>query len=150
MTSRHYPSRPFLAVSLAVLRGDRLLVARRTQNPGAGVYSFPGGGVELGETLHEAALRELHEETRVSAAVLGLAGTREIIQRDEEGRVERHFVLLCFAARWLSGEGEATDEADDPRWVSLPELKRLPTTPGLADMAAKALAFAADAADKSP
>jgi len=143
MTSRHYPSRPFLAVSLAVIREGKLLVARRRNAPGAGVYSFPGGVVELGETLEEAALRELLEETGVTAELIGLAGTRDIINRDAEGKIERHFVLMCFAARWVAGEGEPSDEADDPRFVTLEELRKLATTPGLHDMALKALALAA-------
>ncbi|WP_342778617.1 NUDIX hydrolase [Phreatobacter stygius] len=143
MTDRSYPPRPILAVSTAVIRGDRMLVAQRANPPGRGLYSLPGGLVEIGETLAEAAARELMEEVSVLAAPVGLCSARDIITRDADGRVERHFVVVSYAARWLSGEGEPSPEASDIRWVSLAEIGRLATTDGLADVARAAFALAA-------
>lgn len=128
---RAYPARPILAVSTAVVRDGQVLVAQRARAPGAGLYSLPGGLVEVGETLAEAAARELLEEVGVRASPIGLCGARDIIGRDGEGRIERHFVVLTYAARWESGEGDRSEEATDVRWVSLAQARALPTTEGL-------------------
>ena len=95
---RLFPQRPFLAVSAAIIRGGKVLVVRRARKPALGVYTLPGGVVEAGETLTEAVQREVREETAlIEIAVGSLAGHREVILRDADGRVERHFVILCFA-----------------------------------------------------
>src|SRR5579863_2839802 len=101
---RIYPTRPFLAVSAAIFRDGRVLIVRRAQSPANGLYTLPGGVVELGETLIEAVMREVREETSLKIEPHGLAGYRQLIARDASGRIERHFVILPFAARWLSGE----------------------------------------------
>ena len=97
--------------------------------------------METGETLNEAAMREVREETQLAIAPVGLAGHREAIKRDADDRVERHFVILCLAARWLSGEPVLNEELDDARWVKPAELARLRTTEGLAEIGAAALAL---------
>ena len=79
--------RPTLAVSTAVFRDGRVLIARRGAEPGLGLWSLPGGRVEAGETLADAARRELMEEVGVEAVILGLAAIREIIRRDADGTV---------------------------------------------------------------
>ncbi|CEJ10396.1 Phosphatase NudJ [bacterium YEK0313] len=145
MSDRSYPSRPILAVSTAVIRAGKMLVAQRANPPGRGLYSLPGGLVEVGETLGEAAARELMEEVGVRAEPIGLVGARDIIGRDGEDRVERHFVVVTYAARWLAGEGELTPEASDIRWVDLDEMAGLATTDGLADVARAAFALARSA-----
>jgi 8-oxo-dGTP diphosphatase len=137
---RLYPARPFLAASVAVLRDGRVLVAARGRGVMAGRYSLPGGLVEPGETLAEAALRELREEVGVEAEVIGFLAHSEVIQRDDDLRVKHHFVICAHAARWISGEPQASDEAIDVRWVTEDELAGLPTTPGLAEVLHKAFA----------
>ena len=106
----------------------------------AGRYSLPGGLVEPGETLAEAALRELREEVGVEAQMIGFLAHTEVIQRDEQSRVKHHFVICAHAARWLSGEPQASADALDVRWVGEGELAGLPTTPGLAGVLQKAFA----------
>lgn len=140
---RSYPARPILAVSTAVIRDGRVLVAQRANAPGAGLFSLPGGLVEIGETLAEAAARELMEEVGVVAAPIGLCSARDIILRDGQDRVERHFVVLSFAARWISGEGTVSPEAAAIRWIRPDEAASLPATEGLAKVLAAALALAA-------
>jgi ADP-ribose pyrophosphatase YjhB (NUDIX family) len=137
--SRRYPSRPYLAASVAVVRDGRVLVARRTRPPAAALYSLPGGLVEPGETLDQAALRELREETGVEAETLGLLGPVEVIDRDGDGRVRHHFVVMAHAARWRAGEGSALTEADAVAWVDADEVDRLPTTDGLPALVRAAL-----------
>ena len=131
MSDRAYPNRPILAVSTAVIREGRVLLAQRANAPGSGLYSLPGGVVEIGETLADAAARELMEEVAVAAEPVGLCSARDIILRDDEGRVSRHFVVVTYAARWLSGEGVLSPEASDIRWVTRAEARDLPTTDGL-------------------
>ncbi len=136
---RAYPQRPILAVSAAIIRDGKVLVVRRARKPALGIYTLPGGGVETGETLIEAVNREVREETSLAIEPVALAGHREAIVRDPQGRVERHFVILCFAARWISGETVLNEELDDARWLAPAELVGLRTTEGLAEIVAAAI-----------
>lgn len=136
--SRAYPDRPILAVSAAVIRDGHVLIVRRAGNPGNGVYTLPGGVVKAGETLIEAAVREVREETGIEIAPVALAGFREVILRDGDNRVSRHFVVLSFAARWVSGEVRLNHELDDARWLRPAELADLKTTEGLGEIVAAA------------
>jgi ADP-ribose pyrophosphatase YjhB (NUDIX family) len=137
---RAYPERPYLAVSAAILRDGKVLVVRRARKPALNLYTLPGGAVEAGETLLDAVKREVREETQLAIEPVALAGHREVIARDTQGRVERHFVILCFAARWLSGEPVLNEELDDARWLAPSELSGLKTTDGLAEIVAAAAA----------
>jgi 8-oxo-dGTP diphosphatase len=137
--ARSYPDRPFLAVSAAIVRAGQVLLVRRAREPAQGLFSLPGGVVEIGETLVEAVIREVREETSLTIAPVALAGLRETIGRDPDGRVERHFVILPFAARWLAGEPVLNGELSEARWSHPQELAGLPTTPGLGDIVATAL-----------
>ncbi len=129
--SRLYPERPILAASTAVFRDGRVLLGLRKNPPAAEVFSLPGGVVEIGETLEEAALRELLEETGVRASIIGFAGHTQVIDRDEAGKVRRHFVVATFVAHWVSGEGEPTAEAPQLIWADPQHLGDLPVTPNL-------------------
>jgi ADP-ribose pyrophosphatase YjhB (NUDIX family) len=135
------PGRPVLAASIAVFRDGLVLLAARGKPPMAGVYSLPGGVVERGETLAEAALRELREEVGVEAEILGFVTHVEIIEREPSGAPARHFVIAAHAGRWLSGEPSTGPEALEIRWVDPGNLAGLSTTPGLADVLAKAAAI---------
>jgi ADP-ribose pyrophosphatase YjhB (NUDIX family) len=142
---RLYPKRPFLAVSAAILREGKVLIVRRARKPALGIYTLPGGVVEAGETLEEALAREVREETALAIQPVTLAGHREVIVRDGEGRTERHFVILCFASRWLAGEPVLNDELEEARWVRPDQLDTLKTTEGLAEIVAAAAARLPDA-----
>lgn len=133
---------PVLAASAAVFRGPLVLLARRAVEPGAGLWSLPGGKVEAGETLAEAAAREVKEEVGVSAQVIGLAGTRDIIRRDAEGRVTAHFVVIAHAARWQAGEAAPGPEAAEVGWFRPNEVAGLDATDGLAAIVAEAARLA--------
>lgn len=133
--------RPTLAASAAVFRGPLVLLARRPGAPGtgaAGLWSLPGGRVEAGETLAEAARRELQEEVGVEAELVGVAATREIIRRDAEGGLTAHFVVVAHAARWRAGEPHASAEAAEVGWFRPAEVARLDVTEGLAEVVAAA------------
>lgn len=135
---RSYPTRPFLAVSAAIFRDGKVLLVRRARAPALGVYTLPGGVVEAGESLAEAVVREIAEETSLTIEPIGLAGHREVIARDDDGRVARHFVVLPFAARWLSGEFTPSDELAEAMWVEPDTVASLKTTDGLAEVIATA------------
>lgn len=135
---RTYPQRPYLAVSAAIIRGGKVLAVRRARQPALNLYTLPGGAVETGETLHEAVIREVREETQLTIEPVALAGHREVIARDDQGRIERHFVILSFAARWLAGEPVLNEELDDARWLAPAQLQSLRTTDGLAEIVAAA------------
>ena len=132
--ARSYPQRPFLAVSATIVREGKFLLVRRAQPPAHGVFTLPGGVVEVGETLTGAVTREVLEETSLAIEPVGLAGFRETVVRDAQDRVERHFVILSFAARWLGGEVVLNEELSEAHWIVPGELANRPTTPGLAEI----------------
>ena len=137
MDDRLYPARPILAVSVAVFRQGRVLLARRARAPMVGKFSLPGGVVEIGETLRQAAARELMEETGVAADILAFNDHLEPIQRDDGG-VRAHFVIASFVGRWTAGEFRPSDEMDAADWIDPERIEELPITPGLAAIVAGA------------
>lgn len=124
--------RPSLATSAAVFRGPLVLLARRAANPGAGLWSLPGGRVEAGETLAEAARRELMEEVGVEAEIVGLASALDVIIKDADGALKAHYVVVAHAALWRAGEPQVGPEAAEVGWFRPEEVAGLPTTRGLA------------------
>src|SRR3712207_6241818 len=141
-TVRLFPTRPVLGASVAVFGAGHVLLASRGKPPYEDIVSLPGGGVEVGETLGEAALRELREETGVEAKLIGFVAPVEVIERDPDGRVRLHIVIAAHAARWVSGEAQTGPEALDIRWVLQSDIETLPTTPGLAAVLERAFALA--------
>jgi 8-oxo-dGTP diphosphatase len=136
--SRAYPQRPVLAVSAAIIRDNRVLIVRRAKTPSEGLYTLPGGGVEPGESLHEAIKREVKEEAGITIEPVALAGYREAIERDADGKVARHFVIMAFACRWRGGEPVLSEELAEARWLEPAEIAGLKTTDGLAEIVAAA------------
>ncbi|GAA0869634.1 NUDIX hydrolase [Brevundimonas basaltis] len=112
---------PVPCVGVVCLRGDDVLLIRRGRAPMAGAWSLPGGRMEPGERATEAALRELREETGVEAEITGLIDVVDGIF-PEAGR---HYVLVDYAARWLSGEPTAGDDALEARFVPLDQVETL-------------------------
>lgn len=127
-----------LAVSAVIVRDGEFLAVRRARPPMQGLFTLPGGAVETGESLAEAVKREVREETGLTIEPVALAGTREVIGRDEGGRVQRHFVILAFAARWVAGEPRLNEELAEARWIRPAGLRDLSTTEGLAEIVAAA------------
>jgi len=109
--------RPTPCVGVVCLRGDEVLLIRRGKAPRQGQWSIPGGRMEFGETMHAAALRELSEETGVTAEILGLIDVFDSV----EPAFEWHGVLIDFAARWTGGEPIAGDDAAEAAFVPLVE-----------------------------
>jgi ADP-ribose pyrophosphatase YjhB (NUDIX family) len=140
--ARRYPERPIVAVLAVVLRGDRVLIVQRKQQPNAGRWGFPGGVLELGETVFDGAMRELREETGVTAEAAGWLNIHDAVSRDDEGRVQFHYVLIAVRGVWQSGEGVAGDDAAACAWASRADIEagQYPTFPTLLPLFDLALA----------
>lgn len=113
---------PVPAVGVVCLRGSQVLLVRRSKPPRMDDWSLPGGRVEWGEPVAVAALRELREETGVEAELTGLL---DVIDGIFPGEGAHHYVLVDFAARWLSGEPVAGDDASEAAFVSLDQAMAL-------------------------
>ena len=116
---------PVPAVGVVCLRGDEVLLIRRGTPPRQGEWSLPGGRIEPGERAVDAALRELREETGVEAGITGLIDVVDGVF-PEAGR---HYVLIDYAARWISGEPVAGDDAIEARFVALDQIAGLVAWP---------------------
>src|SRR5438094_8483499 len=144
--ARRYPDRPIVAVLAVVLRGEgsetQALIVQRAQQPNAGRWGFPGGVLELGESVAEGAMRELAEETGIVAEPAGILNVHDAVSRDAEGRVQFHYVLIAVRGIWRSGEGVAADDAAATAWASREEIiaGRYPTFPTLLPLFDLALA----------
>jgi 8-oxo-dGTP diphosphatase len=140
--ARRYPDRPIVAVLAVVLRGERALIVQRAEQPNAGRWGFPGGVLELGETVREGAMRELHEETGIVAEPAAILNVSDAIHHDREGRVQFHYTLIAVHGIWRSGDGVAADDAAAVAWVSRAEIVAglYPTFPTLLPLFDLALA----------
>jgi 8-oxo-dGTP diphosphatase len=140
--ARRYPERPIVAVLAVVLRDNRALIVQRAQQPNAGRWGFPGGVLELGETVAEGAMRELKEETGIVAEAAGWLNVHDAISRDDEGRVQFHYTLIAMRGVWQSGEGVAADDAAACAWASRDDIVagKYPTFPTLLPLFDVALA----------
>jgi 8-oxo-dGTP diphosphatase len=129
--------RPLLAASVGVFREGRVLIAERLVEPARGLFTFPGGKLEMGETLAEAALRELMEEVGVTARIAGFIDHVETVVRGEDGEVSFHAVVCAFAAHWVAGEPRSSSEIGQTVWARPQDVSRWPTTRGLAAIVQK-------------
>ena len=135
----HFPRLAALAV---VLDGDRVLLVQRRNPPDAGLWGFPGGHVEPGETALEAAARELAEETGVIARPRAYLDNIDVIERGADGALRFHFLLAVVLCEHVSGDPVAADDARDAAWVAVADVLegRLPLSASVAGTLRKALA----------
>ena len=117
MVSGKYPLQPIVAVGAVVMHQEQILLIRRGKEPAQGEWAIPGGRVELGETMREAATRETMEETGISIRPGKLVYYFETIQPDADGRIRFHYTIFDFIAEYLAGEPNPSDDALDARWV---------------------------------
>jgi 8-oxo-dGTP diphosphatase len=145
--ARRYPDRPIVAVLAVVLRGEQALIVQRAQQPNAGRWGFPGGVLELGETVAEGAMRELAEETGIVAKAAGILDVHDAITRDADGRVQFHYLLIAVRGIWQFGDGEPADDAAACAWVTRDDIVagKYPTFPTLLPLLDRALKPAAEA-----
>jgi 8-oxo-dGTP diphosphatase len=115
---REYPDRPWVGVGIVVWRGDEILLVRRAKPPRLGEWSIPGGAQSLGETVFEAAIREVREETGIAIRPTGIITVVDSIIRNAEQRPQFHYTLVEISAEWTAGEAVAADDVDDVRWAT--------------------------------
>ena len=133
------PLKPKTGASVLVYKKDKILLIKRGKEPYKGHWSLPGGSQDFGETLEEAARRELKEETNLDAPILSFAQVRDRITYDDAGNLKYHFVLATFIARQFTGEPKALDDADDIGLYTLLEMSQLLTTPETPEFIAEIL-----------
>ena len=127
--SRRYPDQPLIGVSGVVVSGDKVLLVKRGRPPAVGVWSVPGGRLKLGEELRAGCAREIQEETGIKAEVGPLVEVLDRITKDNDGRVEYHYVLVDFACRAEEIPPVPGDDAGDAAWVPVSELNEERLTP---------------------
>ncbi|MDY6988369.1 MAG: NUDIX hydrolase [Thermodesulfobacteriota bacterium] len=126
MTPREYPESPQTAVGAIVVKDEKVLMVKRVRAPGEGLWAIPGGRVKLGETLEQAAEREVKEETGIVICARGPVYTFDLIEHDAAGRVRFHYVIVDLLADYVSGRLKPGDDASEARWVRAEELDALP------------------------
>ena len=120
-----YPTQPIVAVGAIVFRQNKVLLVRRAQPPSQDLWAIPGGRVEIGETLQEAAEREILEETGIIIQAREPVYTFDYIERDGSAPPRYHYVIIDLIADYVRGEARAGDDAADVRWVAAKELASL-------------------------
>src|ERR1700687_1839802 len=122
---REYPDAPLVGVGAIIIEHDRVVLVKRGQAPLAGEWSIPGGVLEVGETLRQAAVREALEETGLRVEVGELLGVYDRILRDSDERTLYHYVLVDFLCRRIAGEPLGAGDAAEARWFTRGEVGQL-------------------------
>jgi 8-oxo-dGTP diphosphatase len=132
------PSQPFkapqVAVGAIVVKDEKILLVKRDKAPHKDLWAIPGGSVELGETLQEAAKREVREETGLTIKAIEPVHTFDLIERDERGSVRFHYVIVDLSAKYISGELRSADDARDARWFTAKDLKHIAMSDSTRDL----------------
>ena len=126
---REYPDCPLVGVGAIVIKESRILLVKRGKPPGEGLWAIPGGMVELGETLQQAAEREIAEETGLCIQAGEPVYSFDVIQRDPDGRVCYHYVVIDLKAEYVSGDLKHADDVSDAGWFDFSELDALVLSP---------------------
>ena len=119
---RLYPERPMVGVGVLICDGDRYLIVKRAAEPDAGLWSIPGGLVEVGEGTKDAAIREAKEETGLEVDIVDVLGVVDRIVRDDASRIKYHFVIIDYLAEPRGGLMRAASDALEAEWVRVEEL----------------------------
>jgi ADP-ribose pyrophosphatase YjhB (NUDIX family) len=139
---REYPPRPLVGVGALIADSGRIVLVRRGSLPSLGEWSIPGGLVKVGETLHDAVVREAFEETGLEVEPFDLVELLERIFHDSHGRVQYHYVLADYVCRAAGGELIAGSDVTDAAWVDREQLPQLGLAPITLRVALKALDLA--------
>jgi 8-oxo-dGTP diphosphatase len=119
---REFPEFPLVGVGSIIIEDDRVLLVKRAHPPIQGQWSIPGGVLEVGELVREAAVREAQEETGLIVEPGDLLGVYDRVLRNDEKRVQYHYVLIDFLCRRVGGELLAASDAAEVRWFTREEL----------------------------
>ncbi|MCK4582568.1 NUDIX hydrolase [Candidatus Bathyarchaeota archaeon] len=133
MSHRLYPGRPIVGVGVLIEEDGRYLLVKRAAEPDAGLWSIPGGLIEVGEKAADAAVREALEETGLSVEIMNRVDVVDKIIRDDDGDVKYHFIIIDFLAKPLSGEMRPMDDALDAAWAAPEDFIKYELTPTLVE-----------------
>ncbi len=127
---REFPSQPLIGVGAIIIepartKDARVVLVKRAHPPIAGQWSIPGGALEVGEFVRDAAVREAREETGLVVEPGELLGVYDRVVRHADGRVQYHYVLVDFLCRPVGGELQAASDAAEVRWFTREELPAL-------------------------
>ncbi len=123
-----YPTFPIPAVGVAVIsENNQILMVKRAKPPAMGLWSVPGGTIELGETIFHAAVREVSEETSLQCQPYKIFDAIDAIYRDDKGEIQYHYIIIYVAAKAKEETPVACDDALEARWFDIDEIKNLPT-----------------------
>ncbi|MEM3378643.1 MAG: NUDIX hydrolase [Candidatus Bathyarchaeia archaeon] len=125
---KEYPERPVVGVGAIIIKDGKILLEKRKSAPAKGEWSVPGGLVELGESIEQAVIREVKEETGLDVASPRLVDVIDHISLDEKGAVKYHFVIIDYFVSVTGGELRAASDADDLKWVPLDEVEQYDLT----------------------
>ena len=147
--AREYPAHPVVGVGAVVVRDGRALVVRRAHAPRQGEWSLPGGLLDLGESLADAARREVKEETGLEVSVGPILETFDRVHRDAEGRIQYHFVIVDFLCESADGEPCAGSDAEAVAWVTSEDIERYGINAHAAAVLRKGLAVSQDSGPRT-
>lgn len=119
---RSYPQTPLVGVGVVVRKDQHILLVKRAHEPKKGLWAIPGGLVQLGESIRQAASREVMEECSIQIQLQDVISVVDLIDKDEAGKVKFHFVLIDFLADYTAGELKPASDAAAGAWVSRAEL----------------------------
>ena len=127
---REFPSQPLIGVGAIIIepartKNARVALVKRALPPIAGQWSIPGGALEVGEFVRDAAIREAREETGLIVELGELLGVYDRVLRHADGRVQYHYVLVDFLCRVVGGNLQAASDAAEVRWFTREELPAL-------------------------
>ena len=132
--TREYPDRPVFGVGALVFDGDKVLLVKRGRSPRQGQGSLPGGAQKLGETVKQALVREVREETGLDVAVEHLETLVDIIDNDQDGKARHHYTVADYRCRVMGGTLAAGGDAAEAKWVAVKDLSNYDLTPKAKDV----------------
>lgn len=141
MLKREYPEAPLIGVGAIIIENGRVLLVKRGHPPLAGEWSIPGGVLEVGELLREAAIREAKEETGLTVEPGEILGVFDRLIRTGD-RVQYHYVLIDFLCRRVGGELKPGSDADEVGWFTSEEIPGLNLAPDTAEVIQKGMVSA--------